>query len=74
MFTDGIDLTELHEVAKKIGMKRIWFQDDASTPHYDLVKSRRDKAISLGAKEVDYHEAVSIWRHRREIVAMRTRP
>lgn len=48
-------IEELHEMADKIGMKRSWFQtgkrDDL--PHYDLVKSRRDKAIKLGAVVIE---------------------
>ena len=43
----------LHEFAKKIGMKREWFQDHPRHPHYDLTPSRRDKALKLGAIFVD---------------------
>lgn len=44
---------ELHEMAAKIGMKREWYQGDASTPHYDLSKNRRALAIAAGAIECD---------------------
>lgn len=42
---------ELHEMADKIGLKREWFQPypEHSIPHYDLVPSRRLRAIKLGA-------------------------
>lgn len=43
---------ELHEIARKIGLKRRWFQGNASTPHYDLVPKRRLAAIAFGAKEL----------------------
>jgi hypothetical protein len=54
MTTDQEDLTELHEMARRIGMKRTWFQPapPASVPHYDLVASRRTRAIKLGAVEI----------------------
>lgn len=47
--TDG-DLDELHEFARRLGMKRAWFQGEGGRfPHYDLVMSRRKLAIRLGA-------------------------
>lgn len=51
MFADT--LTELHEMADKIGMRRSWFQGRPNHvhAHYDLTKSRRALALSLGAKE-----------------------
>jgi hypothetical protein len=42
---------ELHEMAQAIGMKRAWYQDHTIVPHYDLVPTRRRKAIELGAVE-----------------------
>jgi hypothetical protein len=49
LFADSLD--ELHDFAKKIGMKKIWFQNK-KLPHYDLTAKRREVAISLGAQEV----------------------
>lgn len=50
MFADSLE--ELHDMALKIGMKRLWFQISKSgIPHYDLSKSRRKMAVSLGAIE-----------------------
>lgn len=46
--TDG-PIGELHEFARKIGLKRSWFQDHASAPHYDLTESRRTRAFDAGA-------------------------
>jgi len=45
------DLEALHEMAAKIGMKREWFQNRAGFPHYDLVPTRRAKALEFGAVE-----------------------
>ena len=50
LFADSID--ELHEFAKKIGMRRSWFQEKR-LPHYDLTAKRRQVAVGLGAIEVD---------------------
>jgi len=65
MFTDELDLTELHAVATAIGMKRSWFQDKSTAPHYDLTASRRAAAVALGVVEVDRRTASNIWRQRR---------
>ena len=68
MFTNSADIEELHSFAAQLGMKRTWFQPHAVAPHYDLVKSRRNLAVSLGAVEVGRRQASSIWRARRELV------
>lgn len=47
---DTVD--ELHAFAKKIGMKRAWFQISApprSVPHYDLTPRKREAALKAGA-------------------------
>lgn len=46
---------ELHEFAKKIGMKYAWFQNKR-VPHYDVNTKRRAVAISLGAKVLTIRE------------------
>jgi chloramphenicol O-acetyltransferase len=51
LFAD--DISELHNFAREIGMKRVWFQNDTRLPHYDLTAKRRITAIKNGAKEVD---------------------
>lgn len=50
---------ELHEMARRIGMDRHWFQP-LSFPHYDVSLSRRAKAVELGAVEVDRREGSAI--------------
>jgi hypothetical protein len=47
------ELDELHAMAAAIGMRRAWFQAEASTPHYDVSLSRRRLAIEHGAVEID---------------------
>jgi len=43
---------ELHAFARRLGMRRYWFQVSRSgVPHYDLTERRRAKAVALGAKE-----------------------
>ena len=61
MFTDNKDLTELHDMAHNIGMKRSWFQDHR-VPHYDLTPKRRARAVELGAVELSRSDAVKLWR------------
>ncbi len=53
--TDG-DLEELHAFAARIGLRRSWFQEHATAPHYDLIRSRRDRALALGATFVPARE------------------
>lgn len=45
-------LEELHAMAQAIGMKREWYQSK-SFPHYDLLRFRREAAVSEGAVELD---------------------
>lgn len=56
MATDQQDLTELHDLAEKIGMARKWFQNHKVVPHYDLSPSMRERAIEAGAVEVSAEE------------------
>lgn len=50
------DLPQLHEIARKIGLKRAYFQNRPGFPHYDLVPSKRKLALAAGAKEQDLRE------------------
>lgn len=46
----------------------LWFQEKADLPHYDLTRSKRDLAVSLGAVEADRRttgEWMRRWRERR---------
>jgi len=51
MFADEVD--ELHEFAKRLGLRRSWFQNDERLPHYDVTENKRREAVRLGAVEVD---------------------
>jgi hypothetical protein len=53
-------LSELHAMARKIGLKREWFQDHPQLKHYDLVPVKRQKAVSLGAVEHTMRE-MALW-------------
>ena len=43
------DFAKLHAFARNLGLKREWFQDHRELPHYDLVRTRREAALALGA-------------------------
>ncbi len=60
MYADSLE--ELHGMASRIGMRRSWFQDRASLPHYDLVASSRALAVRLGAVEHDHWRMVEFMR------------
>lgn len=62
-------LEELHIMAALIGMKASWFQNKpGSLPHYDLVKSRRTKAIQLGAIKITIRQmGERVIQHRKQI-------
>lgn len=42
-------LEELHALAKRIGLRREWFQARSCVPHYDLTASKREAALAAGA-------------------------
>lgn len=46
-------LKELHDFARRIGLKRQWFQDRGFYPHYDVTIAIREKALRLGAVDAD---------------------
>jgi hypothetical protein len=43
---------ELHDMAQVIGVKRKWFQNKASFPHYDICQNSKLKALENGAIEL----------------------
>ena len=48
MWTDG-PLSELHAFAARLGLKPSWFQPKEAMLHYDLLPSKREKALAKGA-------------------------
>jgi Protein of unknown function (DUF4031) len=49
MIADSLD--ELHAFARKIGLRKGWFQQ-GRMPHYDLTPKRRVVAVQMGAIEL----------------------
>ncbi len=47
LVADSLD--ELHAFAARLGLRRGWFQEKASYPHYDVTTEVRDRALRLGA-------------------------
>jgi hypothetical protein len=45
-------LEELHGFARRIGLKREWFQNNPLAPHYDLSPKRHAAALAAGAQFV----------------------
>jgi hypothetical protein len=67
VYCDGIHLVadriqEVHEFAKRIGLKKEWFQNK-KYPHYDLTTKRMfNKALKYGAKFVSTKELIKFMR------------
>ena len=51
LVADSLD--ELHRFATSLGLRRGWFQAQASLPHYDVTVEVRDIALSRGAHAAD---------------------
>lgn len=64
-------LDELHAFAKRLGLKREWFQDHILVPHYDLSPKRHATALALGAT---YMRAIEQARMRRRKRVAEGRP
>lgn len=66
---------ELHTFAARLDLKREWFQGRCKMGrcepcphwHYDIVDSKRQTAIQLGAKAIDIRELGAIIRGRRGV-------
>jgi len=59
MMSDQKDLSELHQMAKDIGLRRAYFQNHPTHPHYDVAPAKRALAIRLGAVSVDSKELLA---------------
>jgi hypothetical protein len=64
MVADTLD--ELHAMADRLGLKREWFQADASTPHYDISKTKRALALKFGVVEVNRRQMAEIIKRLRQ--------
>ena len=54
MWADSVE--ELIDFALSLGMKREWLQKSEKFPHFDLVPTRRARAIAKGAVEMSIKE------------------
>lgn len=60
LFTDQADQAELHALARRIGLRRSWFQNTSPHPwrwHYDVTEGKRRHAVAAGAIEITWREA-----------------
>lgn len=60
MYVDTFE--ELHAMAKRIGLRREWFQNSPTCKHYDLTPSRRALAVAYGSVEHNRYQAVAMWK------------
>jgi len=67
MLADSLD--ELHDIARKVGLKKEWFQEN-KTPHYDLCQSKRKLAIEFGAIEINNRKLVQLIHYWRESIIL----
>lgn len=51
-----------HTIARKIGLKRAWFQVEGSLRHYDCIPTKRALAIQCGAKETNLRDFLKVRR------------
>lgn len=56
-------LDELHAFARRLGLKPEWFQNKGALSHYDATTAwRRQRAVAMGAKQVQRKEMPAIVR------------
>lgn len=65
LWCDAGDEVALHQLAQSIGLRREWFQNRPTFPHYDLVPTERKLAIKAGAIEA----SLADWLVRRRAAA-----
>ena len=57
---------ELYAFAARLGCRRAWFQRSRrGVPHFDLTARRRERAVALGAVELDRRGVVELIRRLR---------
>lgn len=58
-------IPDLHSFAEVLDLRRSWFTDQVTMPHYLLTRLRRRRAVALGAVEIEDFELMGIignWR------------
>ncbi len=56
---------ELHDIARRLGLRREWFHCKSAIPHYELSPNKRKEAVRVGAVELSLHEMaerIRAWR------------
>lgn len=57
LMTSSRDLRELHRFARRLGLRRAYFQNHRRHPHYDITSPRiAQKSIELGARQTTTKE------------------
>ncbi len=67
MIADSLD--DLHRFAGRLGLRREWFQENSTLPHYDLTANKRKLAVRLGAREITFHEIAARYQSARRQMA-----
>lgn len=68
-------LDELHTFALRMGLRRSWFQEHPTHPHYDCTTPRAiNRAIAYGATLVEPREIVGALRNAPYLVSRRATP
>jgi hypothetical protein len=57
---------ELRAMVVRIGVDAKWFQGKASTPHFDVAKSKKALAVQAGAVELDRRAFVGVMKRIRQ--------
>ena len=57
---------ELTMMCIRIGVKLKWFQAEASTPHFDIAKGKKELALAAGAVELDRRPYVEVMQRIRQ--------
>lgn len=52
----SVNFDALHSVARILGLRREWFQENGKMPHYDLTVLKRRMAVRLGVAELNDRE------------------
>ncbi len=61
MWTDQDDPEELHVMAENLGLKRSYYQTDhPELCHYDIIPSKRKRAILLGAQQISVADFIRL--------------
>ena len=62
-------LEALHATARRIGLRRAWFQKHGKLPHYDLNRSRMEAARQAGVPTVSRErmvEVMGLWKRMKD--------